>query len=359
MTYFKIPVSDTQYSIKDANGDEFTSELMPISDRTFQLSERYTKTTNRRFELLYQATLPPMGFTTFFLNKKKQNEAPRRVAKVLSSSSGENFIENDKIRLDFSSQTGRVIRMIKKDTNTIVDLEQQFYWYEGSIGNRDSKQTSGAYIFRPNSKPKPVCEDNVAKIEVFKNGLVQEARQTFGSFVSQVVRLYKLADYAEFEYTVGPIPIEDKLGKEIITKFKTSIDNEDIFYTDANGREMKKRKRNFRETWKLDVKEPVTANYYPVNSRIFIKDSKVQFSVMTDRSLGGTSMRNGELELMLHRRLLRDDFLGVGEALNEPGVDGKGLVTRGKHRILFSTNEEAARLHRLHGVSMMMEPILR
>jgi len=39
--------------------------------------------------------------------------------------------------------------------------------------------------------------------------------------------------------------------------------------------------------------------------------------VINDRSQGGTSIHEGTLELMLHRRLFVDDHKGVGEALNE------------------------------------------
>ena len=39
-----------------------------------------------------------------------------------------------------------------------------------------------------------------------------------------------------------------------------------------------------------------------------------------DRAQGGTSNKDGEIELMIHRRLLYDDGKGVGEALNELGL---------------------------------------
>ena len=39
-------------------------------------------------------------------------------------------------------------------------------------------------------------------------------------------------------------------------------------------------------------------------------------------------MASGEVELMLHRRLLHDDAFGVGEPLDEVAF-GQGLVVRG------------------------------
>ncbi len=47
----------------------------------------------------------------------------------------------------------------------------------------------------------------------------------------------------------------------------------DEFYTDSNGREMLKRKVNFRPTWNLDVKQPVAGNYYPLTAAMYIEVS--------------------------------------------------------------------------------------
>ncbi|CAJ0586719.1 unnamed protein product, partial [Mesorhabditis spiculigera] len=106
----------------------------------------------------------------------------------------------------------------------------------------------------------------------------------------------------------------------------------------------------------LTGSEPVSGNYYPVTNRIFIKDTKSQMTVLTDRSQGGTS-KDGAIELMLHRRCFYDDHFGVSEALDEPGKDGKGLVVRGQHWLLIGDAATQAAIHRPMAVEMFHRPI--
>lgn len=48
-------------------------------------------------------------------------------------------------------------------------------------------------------------------------------------------------------------------------------------------------------------------------------------TVMNDRAQGGSSLADGQIELMLNRRLYKDDSRGVGEALNETDPLGHGV----------------------------------
>lgn len=46
-------------------------------------------------------------------------------------------------------------------------------------------------------------------------------------------------------------------------------------------------------------------------------------------------MREGQLEIMIHRRLLHDDARGVGEALNQTDQDRQGLRQSVRHYVVF------------------------
>ncbi len=114
---------------------------------------------------------------------------------------------------------------------------------------------------------------------------VQTAVITFNDWASEEISLYDEGETVEVEWTVGPIPINDNMGKEIIIRYDTDIKSAGKYYTDANGREVLERTRDYRPTWNYTVAEPVSGNYYPVNSRIFINETTRQLTVLTGKNI--------------------------------------------------------------------------
>lgn len=214
-------------------------------------------------------------------------------------------------------------------------LSQDILYYEGATGNNLEfrNRSSGAYIFRP-FENKVTAITTQAKLTVYVGDLVNEVHQVYSDWVSQVIRMYSNSNYVEFEWMIGPIPINDLKGKEIITRYTTNIQSHGVFYTDSNGRETVVRARDHRDTWKLKLYEPVSGNYYPVTTKIAIEDAELRMAVLVDRAQGGSSLSDGSLELMLHRRLLADDAFGVDEALNETAFED-GMIARGKHYLFI------------------------
>lgn len=79
-----------------------------------------------------------------------------------------------------------------------------------------------------------------------------------------------------------------------------------LFYTDSNGREMIERKLNYRSTYNYTNEEPVASNFYPVTSRIMLRDKEknLDLAVVTDRAQGGSSLQDGQIQLMVNLSLI-------------------------------------------------------
>ena len=359
--YITIPVNNGNVTLTDCQGNPQPFDIIPVSQQT--VAVQGNRSGHALYNMLFNTagSVPPLGYCTYSVRPhstlKAKSPAPSYPPKQTLSTT----IQNDILQVTFDETTGHVHSITNLNRSAKVTLDQQFFWYNSSFGNKESSQTSNAYVFRPNSSNVfPVNNNNnKAVIKVVEGTLYQEVQQVFSEFVSQVVRLYKGMNFVEFEYTIGPIPCLDGLGREIISRFDTDLASDGTWYTDANGREMQERIRNHRNTWTLNNTEPVAGNYYPVNSRIFIQDKTkgLQFTVLTDRSQGGSSLKDGSVELMVHRRLPRiTDF---GEApLNETGQFGSGLIIRGRHWVVFDTIAQSAATHRILGEKLLLRPVL-
>ncbi|XP_058121283.1 lysosomal alpha-mannosidase-like [Anopheles ziemanni] len=326
--FVRLPVKESHYVVRNDRGQTVPSTLIPIPSSVLDLPFRHSAATH---ELVFHAeSIAPVGYRSFYVSKEaEKKDASSSIATIRQEEHVS--IGNDLLTVHFDENG--FMSSITVDGAT-HPLKQNFLFYEGAYGNNEEirNRSSGAYIFRPNGTEKAVTE--VVELQVVKSELVQEVHQIFNEWISQVIRVYAGQDHVELEWLVGPIPIDDGTGKEIVSRFESDIASEGVFWTDSNGREMLRRVRNKRETWNLDLAEPISGNYYPVTNKIVIDDGSYRLALLNDRAQGGSSLSDGQLELMVHRRLLRDDRFGVGEALNETQY-GTGLVARGKIFLLF------------------------
>ncbi|KAJ1454800.1 galactose mutarotase-like domain-containing protein [Pelagophyceae sp. CCMP2097] len=418
----RLPVAAGDWACLDAAGKPAAAQYAPLDARTKSLPLLYLNSFNMtalevaaaKAELANNAdgilaleiAVPPVGLATFKCAKAAHafaapTFAVRQAAAV--EAAGPMVVENDFYALEFDSVTKQLSSVKNKVSRVSTPLTIEWGWYNSSVGgcteypaSQDratadapcSDQASGAYIFRPNSSelfyPGDANSSEYPKVDVVQGALYTEVRHFASAWASHTVRLYHRADYVEVEWTAGPIPVDtpwfapvafdeagaplpNNWGKELVLKYSSGLKSEKVFYTDSNGKEMVRRKRDARGPsypQPYNFSEPVAANYYPVNALIAVDDGALELAVIVDASLGGSSMQDGAIELMVHRRLQADDNRGVSEPLNETmcgcndinapegktgahghegdgGCECVGLTVRGRHWVVFDAIEPA------------------
>ena len=355
-----LPVkTNGPYEVTDTEGNVIENQVTPLPDEVLLIPGR-NSTAN--FDLAFIVELSALMLL------------PLRIKRLDSSQTNPSLAVQVNPELDsFRVLTHNGELTIKVDTSGVhihksavnETFTHQFAYYKGYPGNNTdaSDRASGAYIFRPvEQDPIPLKPES---FKLLTGPIYLELQITYSDSASLVQRFFskEMLYDVEYEWLVGPIPIGDGSGKEYISRLAINgtLNQNGIFYTDANGRQTVERKRDFRPAFDLangTTEEPVSSNYYPVNSVLYVKDDKLQLTVVNDRSQGGASLRDGELELMIHRRLLHDDAFGVNEALNEEAF-GQGLAARGRHYVSLNGNhDEANENWRLLSNEIFVQPVL-
>ncbi|RVW45250.1 putative alpha-mannosidase [Vitis vinifera] len=288
----RIPVINEDVTVHDSNGKVIESQILPLVNAHVGMRSYYVKA-------YLASTLTTSSVFT-----------PR----AMETSTVE--VGQGNLRLTFSADVGKMTHYTNSRSLVKEPVQLSYSFYTGNDGSDKDPQASGAYIFRPN-RTFVIKPEEESPLTVMRGPLLDEVHQRINPWIYQVTRLYKGKEHAEVEFAVGPIPIDDGIGKEVATQITTTMATNKTFYTDSNGRDFIKRIRDYRTDWDLKVNQPVAGNYYPINLGIYIQDDKTELSVLVDRSVGGSSIADGQIELMLHRRLLHDDSKGVAEALNE------------------------------------------
>jgi hypothetical protein len=196
--------------------------------------------------------------------------------------------------------------------------------YSGKHNSERRSQASGHYIFRPDCP-----EGNVEPC----------TPHPMENIIPHTLNMLPVDGGYSIDWSVGPLPARGAGTEIVLTVSAPWIQNGGSFLTDSNGFEWMSRKVNARQTWDLKVTDPVSGNYYPINAGIVIHDQASSMMVVPDRAVGGSSLRSGEIEIMIHRRTFVDDAKGIEEPLNETGAHGQGIVVSGKTMVFIKSGQ--------------------
>lgn len=357
----QIPVINENVTVYDFEGREIESQLLPPASAYVDLRNYYVRaylgqspTETPKYLLAFSVSVPPLGFSTYTISSAKKPGTGSTRSSVHRFQNSKKYtvqVGQGNLKLTFSTDQGKMINYVNSRSLVEESVEQSYSYYSGYNGSDKDPQNSGAYVFRPNGTF-PIKPEGQVALTVLRGPVVEEVHQQINPWIYQTTRLHNGKEHAEVEFIVGPIPIDDGIGKEVATQVTTSMVTNKTFYSDSNGRDFIKRIRDYRTDWDLEVNQPVAGNYYPINLGIYMQDNEKEFSILVDRSLGGSSIVDGQIELMLHRRLLLDDSKGVAEALNETVcVINKctGLTIQGKFYFRFDPLGEGAKWRRTFG----------
>ena len=330
-TVLSLPVNQAQgLTLTDSKGAKVTTTVVEAPHPVTNY-EPDNRAVAAPYAMYFAAELPPLSLTTYTLTSAKDvahvAATPPTRAEVAATPSSDGVrpdaavtLSNGHITLSFDGATGALISMKNDESGVSTPLTLTPLSYKPHVKKKSghgSDQPSGAYIFRPNASASLAAGAAPIHFEYKpadgQSKAVQYVRQSWAPWLNISIYLKDGARHAEVVVTAGALP----LATELIVRFASHVQSNGTMYTDANGREMLERKKNFRPSWTLNQTEQQAGNYFPITTGAYVRDATRQLTVLTDASCGAASLADGELEMMLHRRLEQDDSRGVGEPLNE------------------------------------------
>ncbi|XP_010581789.1 PREDICTED: epididymis-specific alpha-mannosidase isoform X2 [Haliaeetus leucocephalus] len=266
-------------------------------------------------------------------------------------------VVNNCYQVLFDQNTNLMHSITERETNQTVQVTQEFLEYHVN-GDVMKGPISDNYLFAPNASAVPVSK--AVGLEVVFGNLMTEIRQYFYSNVTAqdyiyavYTRMYTvpegydgklLCHRIEQEYSIGPL----ELNREAVLRTSTNLNTRQVLYTDSNGYQIQKR------PFKAYMNNTVARNYYPMVQTAYIEDDTTRLMLLAERAHGVSSQGNGQVEVMLHRRLwnnLQWD-LNYNLTLNDSSM------VRPVIWLILGTKDVTNVLYRTSGLALEHRPVV-
>ncbi|CAO4379303.1 unnamed protein product [Caenorhabditis nigoni] len=273
------------------------------------------------FELCFAVSMGPMESMSLKLVKstttKKSEIRTNSELKFdssfkSSSTSGDFTVENDKVKAEFDGENG----MIKKATSLVdnkpIELNSHYVHYGArkarrKFANGNEDNPAGAYLFLPDGEARKLKKQESEWV-LLEGDIV---RKVFTTPINdlKILQTYTLYQGLPWIDLDNEVDVRSKKNFELALRFSTSVSSGDEFFTDLNGMQMIKRRRQ--------AKLPTQANFYPMSAGVYIEDDTTRLTIHSAQALGVSSLTSGQIEIMLDRRLSSDDNRGLQQGVRD------------------------------------------
>uniref|UniRef100_A0AC11BC58 Uncharacterized protein n=1 Tax=Ovis aries TaxID=9940 RepID=A0AC11BC58_SHEEP len=219
-------------------------------------------------------------------------------------------VNNDCYIVFLDLDTNLMHSIWERQSNRKVYMTQQFMEYHTNSDVRKGP-VSDNYVFTPSGAAEPAWE--AVRMEIVEGPLVTEIRQYFHRKVNDsepTFAIYSrlargpqgsdgelLCHRIEQEYRAGPL----ELNREAILRTSTDLNTGRVLHSDNNGYQMQRR------PYRQNMWNTIARNYYPMVQSAFIEDLPSRLVLLSEQAHGVSSQGNGQVEVMLHRRLWNND----------------------------------------------------
>lgn len=354
-TFVTVPVSNEAVSVYDELGRSVPAQVQSSveSQSTYDL---YILVAISGLSYRKYSIKPLNGKQSAFIGRSIKYE--RRDLTRADQQGRQLFpVVNNCYQIVFDQNTNLMHSITERETNQTVQFTQEFLEYHVN-GDTKKGPISDNYLFAPNASAVPVSK--AVGLEVMSGSLMTEIRQYFYSNVTSqdyiyavYTRLYSvpegydgklLCHRIEQEYSVGPL----ELNSEAVLRTSTNLNTRQLLYTDNNGYQMQKR------PFKVYVNNTVARNYYPMVQTAYIEDDTTRLMLLAERAHGVSSQGNGQVEVMLHRRLWNN----LQWDLNNNLTLNDSSVVRPVIWLILGTKAVTNTLYRTSGLALEHRPVV-
>ncbi|XP_006876984.1 PREDICTED: alpha-mannosidase 2-like [Chrysochloris asiatica] len=291
----------------------------PVEFQVSAVWETANTISQTSYEISFLAHTPPLGLKVYKIlestsskslladyvlyNGKTEVEGIFNIKNIKNAE--ENIVlENAYIKLQFG-QSGLMEEIINKEDGKRHDVKLEFSWY----GTTSKKDKSGAYLFLPDGEAKLYGYTTLPFVRVTRGRIYSEVT-CFFEHVTHRVRLYNIQGVEGQSVEISNIvDIRKEYNREIAMRISSDINNQNRFYTDLNGYQIQPRMTM--------SKLPLQANVYPMTTMAYIQDTDYRLTLLSAQSLGVSSLKSGQIEVIMDRRLMQDDNRGLGQGVHD------------------------------------------